>query len=246
MRQNEKTLEIEINKLKGIIDDIHTGADGNSFDWSELRTRIAQKAILIGIVLVTLNQFSGVITMMSYSATIFEEAGSALSSNMSIIIVGLIQLTSNCVAMNLVDRAGRRLMISVSAAGVALGLSILGVYMMLKSWNIDVTAFNWLPLASFSFIIVLSQMGVLSLPFVVLNEIMPEKIKDGCCTFCMSILWLFSFITRKYFPLLIDLICLHGSIFLFAGVCVCGAVFVLTFMPETKCKSHAEIMKSLE
>lgn len=137
-------------------------------------------------------------------------------------------------------------MISISAAGVALGLTVLGVYMMLKSRDVDVSAFNWLPLATFSFVIVLSQMGVLSLPFVVLSEIMPEKIKDGCCAACMALLWLFSFITRKYFPLSVELIGFHGSIFVFAGVCVCGAVFVISFVPETKCKSHAEIMKSLD
>lgn len=107
---DHKTLEIEINKLRDIINDIQTKSDGKSFDWSELRTRVAQRALLIGIVLMVLNQFSGVIAMMSYSGKIFQAANSeeALSPNLSIIVTGVIQLISNCITMNLVDRAGRK------------------------------------------------------------------------------------------------------------------------------------------
>lgn len=114
IRQTEmkqKTLEIEIIRLKSIINDIQTKCDGNSFDWSELRTRIAQRAILIGIVLMALNQLSGVVAMMSYSAKIFEAANSALPPNLSIIVIGVVQLISNIITMNLVDRAGRRVIL---------------------------------------------------------------------------------------------------------------------------------------
>lgn len=184
--------------------------------------------------------------MMAYSGKIFEAANSALPPNLSIICTGVVQLISNIITVNLVDRAGRRLMISVSATGIALGQTVLGLYMMLKSWNVDVSAFTWIPLGSFSFVLFLSQVGVLSLPFVVLAEIMPQKIKDGSVSFCMSLLWLLSFISRKYLPLLIDLIDFHGCMFLFAGISVCGAIFIISYMPETKCRTHEEIMKSLE
>lgn len=139
-----------------------------------------------------------------------------------------------------------QLLIVFSAIAMALGLTCLGVYMMLKSWNIDVSAFSSIPLISFTFVVFVSQLGVLSLPFIVLAEIMPEKIKDACVSFCMSLLWIFAFIILKYYPMLNDLLGFHGSMYLFSGVCVGGAVFVILFMPETKCKSHEEIMKSLE
>lgn len=133
-----------------------------------------------------------------------------------------------------------------SAIGVALGQTILGAYMMIKSWNVDVTAFNWIPVASFSFVVFVSMLGLLSLPFLLLAELMPEKIKDGSVAFCMAISWIFSFITIKYLPLLNDAIGFHGSMFLFAAICVFGAVYIIIFMPETKCKTHEQIMKSLE
>lgn len=133
-----------------------------------------------------------------------------------------------------------------SAIGVALGQTVLGVYMMLKSWNIDVTAFSWIPVISFSSVVFVSMLGILSLPFLLLAELTPEKIKDGSVAFCMAISWIFSFITIKYLPLLNELGGFQSSMFLFAGICVCGAVFIILSMPETKCKTHEEIMKSLE
>lgn len=93
--------------MKGIINDLHTKSTENSFDWSELKTVIAQKALLIGLVLMILYQFSGVVAMMSYTANIFKEAGSN-DISLSTVITGVIQLLGNLVATTLVDRTGRK------------------------------------------------------------------------------------------------------------------------------------------
>lgn len=114
-----------------------------------------------------LNQFSGVVGMLSYTANIFADAGSSLEPNIATIVIGIMQLVANVFATNLVDRAGRKLLIALSSMAMALGLAVLGVYMNLKSWDVDVTAFSWLPLVSFSFVVFVSQIGVLSLPFIV-------------------------------------------------------------------------------
>lgn len=68
----------------------------------------ARKAILIGVFLAWLNQFCGCFAMLNYTATIFAEAGSNLTPNMSAIIVGIIQLLGAYISTFLVDRAGRK------------------------------------------------------------------------------------------------------------------------------------------
>lgn len=170
--------------MKGIINDLHTKSTENSFDWSELKTKIAQKALLIGLVLMVLYQFSGVTAMMSYTANIFEEAGSN-DVNLAAIITCMIQLLGNCFATNLVDRSGRKVkmqndhlsmlnfpfsqfLVVSSAIGVALGQTMLGAYMLLKMRNIDVTAFSWVPILAFSIVLFVSMLGILTLPFLLL------------------------------------------------------------------------------
>lgn len=128
---------------------------------------------------------------------------------------------------------------------MASGLIVLGVYMLLKTENYDMESFKWISLASFSVIIFFSTFGISTLYSLVIAEIMPLRVKEIGISFCATLLSIFAFILVKCFPLLIDSIGLHGSLFLFAGVCLSCTLFIILFMPETKNKTYAEIMKAL-
>lgn len=82
-------------------------------------------------------------------------------------------------------------LLAFSNIGTALGLIVMGVYMMLRSWGVNVETYNWIPVAALSFVIFVASLGILTLPFTVMAEIMPEKIKDASLSFCMSLLWFF-------------------------------------------------------
>lgn len=78
--KGNKLVNIEIDKLKSTINDGEMQkSDEKSFEWSDFKTKTVRKAMTIGVVLVALNQFSGVVAMLNYTANIFEEAGSNLS-----------------------------------------------------------------------------------------------------------------------------------------------------------------------
>jgi Sugar (and other) transporter len=193
-----------------------------------------------------LNQFCGCFAMLNYTGYIFAESGSNLSPNMSAIIVGLIQIFGSYFSTALVERAGRKLLIGGSAIGTGLGLSVLGAYMQLKFLEYDVSAFQWIPLVMFSFVIFIANWGVLTLPFLVLSEIVPQKIKSFATAFCMVNLWTFAFLAIKYFSTLFEVLGMHGTMFLFASCCFAGAIFIFLCVPETKGKSFAEIARGLE
>ncbi|XP_031619245.1 facilitated trehalose transporter Tret1-like [Contarinia nasturtii] len=135
------------------------------------------------------------------------------------------------------DQAGRKFLFLVSTFGTALGLITLRVYMMLKTWKYNVEELNWIPIASFSFVIFVASCAILTLPFLVISEIIPENLKEFGVSFCMTLLWSFAFIILKYLPLLTGTLGFHGSMFLFAGACLSGAIFIMFYMPETKGKS---------
>lgn len=133
----------------------------------------------------------------------------------------------------------------VSALGTGLGECVYGIYMLLKVWNYNVQPYSWIPLASFSLSVFISACALLSLPFVIVSEVMPNKLKEFGVSLSMSVLWALIFIMLKYLPLLIEVLSLHGSMFLFASCCLAGAAFIAYFMPETRGKSYEQIMKSL-
>lgn len=117
--------------------------------------------------------------------------------------------------------------------------------MHLKTTGVDVSAFNMVPLFSFSFVIFIANWAVLTLPFLVISETLPKRLREFGVSFCMELLWIFAFIMLKYLPFLTETLGMHGSMYLFSGVCLSSAVFIAFVMPETKGKSYDEIMQSL-
>lgn len=100
-----------MSKLKSAFENISDNTEkvkDNSLKWSDFTTKEAKKALLIGIVLVVLNQCCGCFALLNYTAKIFEESGSSLSPNKSAIIVGVIQLFGSMIPTFLADRAGRK------------------------------------------------------------------------------------------------------------------------------------------
>lgn len=254
-------LQLEMRKLLSTLDDEKTES---SIKWSDLKKPPTPKALIIGLALASLNQLCGCFAMLNYTANVFEEAGSNLSSNMCAIIIGVITILGSYISTTLVDRAGRKvnestslpkcvfkiffpfqILFAVSTIGTSVGLIILGTYVLMKSRNFEVDAYNWIPLVSFSFVIFIASLGVLNLPFVVITEVMPDKFKDYGVSLCMTFIWFLAFVMVKCLPYLYELIGFHGSMFLFSGVCLLGELFIVCYVPETKGKSHDQIMASL-
>ncbi|XP_059221136.1 facilitated trehalose transporter Tret1 isoform X2 [Stomoxys calcitrans] len=201
----------------------------------------ARKALIIGIILMAINQFSGCFVMLNYTATIFKQAGSNLPPNESAIVVGVIQLLGSYASTLLVERAGRKVLLIVSALGTSAGLICLGGYMWLDNGNSS----SWIPVASFSFIIFIGCWGVITLPFIVVAEIMPPKVRSLGCMLCMLSLWTYSFFLLKFMGFFTQIIGMHGLMFAFSACSFMGAVFIGVFVPETKGKSVEEILNNL-
>lgn len=134
----------------------------------------------------------------------------------------------------------------MSTVGTAIGLTILGIYIQLKTSGYDVEPYNWIPIVSFSFVVFIAAWAVLNLPFVVIAEIMPENLKDFGASFCMTLIWICGFIVIKYLPFLNETFGFHGTMFLFAGHCMFSALFIVLFMIETRGKSYDQIMDMLK
>lgn len=103
----------EISKLKNTFGSItaeNSTAKKSTLKMSDFKSKTTRKALIIGVTLAALNQFCGCFAMLNYTASIFKESGSNLEPNMSAIVVGAIQLIGSSVAMNLVDRAGRKVL----------------------------------------------------------------------------------------------------------------------------------------
>lgn len=139
-----------------------------------------------------INQFSGCFALLNYSATIFRDSGSDISPNTSSIIIATIQILGTYCATCLVDKVGRKVLLTISASATSLGLAVMGAYSFLDKQHFDLKLFNWVPVTSLSFVIFIASIGILPLPFVVLAEVLPNKVSY----FCMTILFFNIFVFR--------------------------------------------------
>lgn len=94
--------------------------------------------LLIGITLGMLQQFTGINSIFYYSPEIFEKAGSARDSAlMQAIIIGLTNLVFTIVAMNMIDKFGRRKLLLVGAIGMALAHLTIGTTFKTAEYTIS-------------------------------------------------------------------------------------------------------------
>lgn len=143
-----------------------------------IESKSVRKAIIYGILLVALNQGCGGFAMITFTGSIFKEAGSTLSPNASSIVVGIIQIFGSLFATVLVEKCGRKFMMGISALSTSLGLVALGIFVLMQTKGYEMENLRFVPLLSFSFMIFVANLGVLTLPFLILSEISHPKVKS--------------------------------------------------------------------
>lgn len=175
-----------------MIKSIEADATSKKFSLKDLTGRHSRKVICYGVVLMALNQFCGCFPMMNFTKTIFQESGSTLSPNLSSVIVGIVQTLGAFLCTFLVERAGRKVLFSISAFGISFGLAIMSFYTFQTSRGVDLSSLNWIPLVAFSFVMFIYNWGVNTLPFLFLSEIVETRNKGFTMTFCLTLLFIFS------------------------------------------------------
>ncbi len=87
--------------------------------WSELLSPLLRPAMIVGIGLAIAQQITGINTVIYYAPTILNFAGfsSASVAILASVGVGIVNVLLTLVAMQLIDRVGRRPLLLVSLAG---------------------------------------------------------------------------------------------------------------------------------
>jgi len=212
--------------------------------FSELFQPGMRMALLIAVVLAVLQQFTGVSPLLFYTPIIFQKAGFERASDaiLQSIIVNVWNLACTVIAFWLVDRLGRRALLITGCSGMALGLSLMGVF-----FHYDVKGFS-IVLVMFlcvgSYVISLAPLA-----WLIMSEIFPTRIRGRAMAIASFALWMAAFIGAQSFPPLLSYVegsfgTAAGVFWIYAAVCVFAVVFGWLMVPETKGKSLEEIGRS--
>jgi SP family xylose:H+ symportor-like MFS transporter len=198
--------------------------------------------IFIGIMLSVFQQFVGINAVLYYAGNIFRNMGASTNSSLlQTIIIGIVNLIFTVVAIQTVDKIGRKPLMVIGALGMAVSMIALGV--AFYSGNLGILALIFILTYTASF-----AMSWGPVTWVLLSEIFPNSIR-GAMSIAVAAQWIANWIVSFTFPMLNDNQWLtkqfnHGFSYWIYGVMgILAALFVLRFVPETKGKTLEEIEK---
>lgn len=197
------------------------------------------KVILIGVTLAVYQQWCGINVIFYYAEDIFQAAGYNVKGVMlNIVITGVVMLFFTFVAIGTVDRFGRKILMLIGSAGLALSYGLLGLSFQLDKTGFIVVFLTVTAIAFYSF-------SLAPIVWVLLSEIFPNRIRGAAMSIAVFALWLGCFTLSYSFPSLNRSLGSAKTFWLYGVICVAGFAFVLLVLPETKGKTLEDIERQL-
>ncbi|WP_256007246.1 sugar porter family MFS transporter [Pedobacter deserti] len=232
---NPLNWEQELNNIKQSHNELSDKKDSERL-FSGRYTR----PITFAVIFAFFNQVSGINAIIYYAPRIFEMAGlGAHSSLLSTVGIGLVNFTFTLLALNFIDKVGRRMLMLIGSAGLIISLFLVAYTFYVQAFSgIAIPIFIMLFIAFFAF----SQGAVI---WVFISEIFPNQVRAKGQTLGSSTHWVMAALIAFSFPYFAEI--LGGAVtFSFFGVMmVLQLIFVWRFMPETKGKSLEQVEKSI-
>nr|CAH7766798.1 unnamed protein product [Callosobruchus chinensis] len=145
-----KELRQTADVKKELLEIIHTAEETKTkLSFKEVfLSKVLRKCFVITIGLMFIQQFSGVLAIVTYLQTIFNSAGSFLPGHICVMIVGVFQTLSVLVTIYIVEKINRRTLMIFSYTGMVVSLIILGTYFYFLDEGYNLTSFSWAPITS--------------------------------------------------------------------------------------------------
>lgn len=200
-----------------------------------------RRALLIGIIIMIFSQINGVNMMLLYAPSILGEAGIAVGSHaiLSSIPVYAFIFICTVAAFGLIKRFSRRGLLIASVSGMAMAHLLMALNLF-QHWPPIYTLIPML-LGTGSF-----TLGFAPLSWIIVSEIFPNRIRGKALAVVCFFLYLSSFITAQFFPVLTSWFSEQfsnsaGVYLIFALICITCVIFSWKMVPETKGLSLEQI-----
>jgi len=208
--------------------------------WSELLSPALRPAMIVGIGLAIAQQITGINTVIYYAPTIFSFAGlsSASVAILASVGVGVVNVILTIVAMQLIDRVGRRPLLLVSLAGMALSLVVLGLAFSLPQLS---GSLGWIAVVSLMLYVGSFAVGLGPVFWLILSEIYPLRIRGRAMSVGTAANWSFNLIVALSFLTLTQIMGKPATFWLYGIISIGAWFFTFFLVPETKGRSLEEI-----
>ncbi|XP_032564278.1 solute carrier family 2, facilitated glucose transporter member 6 [Chiroxiphia lanceolata] len=226
---------------------------------AEIKDPFLYKPILIAGVMRFLQQLSGVTCILVYLQSIFKKTSVILKPEYDAALVGLVRLFSVAIAAVSMDKAGRKILLFVSA-GVMLASNLtMGIYIrfmpashnstianqtLVSSASLPAEPTNYItliPLLATMFFIMGYALGWGPITWLLMSEILPLKARGVASGLCVIVSWLTAFTLTQFFLPVVNAFGLEVPFLFFAVISAGNILFTGCCVPETKGRSLEQI-----
>ena len=210
----------------------HTKADARFF------TRRLATPILLAFLIAFFNQLSGINAILYFAPRIFELTGLAKSAALlQSVGVGVTNLVFTFVGLWLIDKLGRRTLLTIGSFGYIASLG-------LCAWAFYTKHEVIVPACIFAFIAA-HAVGQGAVIWVFISEIFPNRNRAAGQTLGSFTHWIFAALLTLFFPKMVEAF-QPGTVFaFFCGMMVLQLVWVKLMVPETKGVPLEQMQKKL-
>jgi len=222
---------------------VEEAAAGEQGTWSEVFSRPMRRPLIVALALAILCQITGINTVLYYGSILISEHFKGATSSAALfanVIIGLSNFICTLIALRCLDRWGRRTMLLTGSAGMAASL----VLFMIAYRIPDIPP-------PFILACILGYTGFFAfamgpIPWIVISEIFPNKIRGRAASLATSALWTSTLVVTFTFLSLVHALGVPGTFGIYAILCVVSFVFILKMVPETRGKTLEQIQREWE
>jgi SP family galactose:H+ symporter-like MFS transporter len=208
--------------------------------WSELLSPLLRMAMLVGVGLAIAQQVTGINTVIYYAPTILRSAG--LSSSSAAILasvgVGIINVALTLVAMQLLDRVGRRPLLLGGLAGMTVCLGLLGLAFSLPQLS---GSLGWIAVIGLMAYVGSFAVGLGPVFWLILSEIYPLRVRGRAMSIGTIANWGANLIVALTFLTLTQWLGQAATFWLYGVISIAAWIFSFLLVPETKGTSLEQI-----
>lgn len=197
-----------------------------------------RRALWIAVALAILQQVTGINTVLFYGSIIFKQqvhSGSDTAAIFANVIVGLVNFFATLVALNMIDKFGRRPLLLVSSGTMGLcQIGIAAAFLLARPPAVLVLSIMLVCVASFA-------IGLGPGVWVLIAEFFPTRIRGRAMSIATLFLWAACTLLTMTFLSLVKALTPTGAFLIYAFMCAITFVLVLRVVPETKGRTLEEI-----
>ncbi len=227
LRGRDVDIEAEVRQLPADLT-----SETQAMPESRLGHAAARLPLIVGIGLAVFQQVTGINTVIYFAPMIFQASGqsSASAAILATAGIGVVNVGMTLVAIWLVDRVGRRVLLLSGLSGMAVSLCLLALGFLLGKG----TASGWLTAASLAAYVGSFAIGLGPVFWLLISEIFPLAIRGRGMSAATIANWLANLVVALTFLDLVDLLGHPGVFFLYAALTLGALLFARALVPETR------------